>query len=335
MDQFNIDITCHDFNVQPLVIQDDFAIFTGIRPLFFHFVVIRNEVSDGLNYTSNYQFHLHKFDLADEFLDLKNQAKHNNKKEWIRNKVRDELQLSMDPEMNLWMTLEFLASEVKIETETGQWFLDELENESKRVESAIDYLSGKENQVALLKNLRLSAKGEYDFSKTIWKCIQYEQDMFATFKRKPKGISELYPKLIKGKTVLSESDVNRVAEGLDRFDPLCTCEFCTENAEMFDAVQEKYLPKAVYIRGKQKLSFEEIRENTKIMCDKLDPLDRLSLTYLFDYSPMALVTLSFLGGFRTEQNIISLVCGGLQPDSREEQEVREQISLISWFRKIA
>jgi hypothetical protein len=335
MDQFNLDITSNDFNVEPIVIGDDFAIFAGIRPLFFHFVVIQNEVSDGFKYTSNYQFHLHKFDVANEFLELKNQGKNNNNKEWIRNKERDTLQLSLDPEMKYWMALDFLGFEVGIEPETGQWFLDELENESKRVEAAINYLSMVENQVALLRKLRLPAKGEYDFTKTVWRCIQFEQDLFATFKRKPKGIAGLYPKLLKGKTELSESDVSRVAEGLDRFDPLCTCEFCTKNAYMFDAVQEEYFPQRIYIRDKKKLSFRKIQESTKIMCDKLDPIDRISLTYLFDYSPMALVTLSYLGGFRTEQSIISLVCGGLQPDSKEEQAVREQISLISWFRKIA
>lgn len=335
MDHFNIDITCNDFKVQPIAIHDDFAIFVGVRPLFFHFVVLRNEDSDGFSYTSNYQFHLHKFDVADEFLQLKNQGKNNHRKEWLRNKVRDTLQLSLDPEMNCWMALDFLGFEVKIESETGQWFLDELENEAKRVEAAIKYLSTEENQLALLRKLRLPKGGEYDFTKSVWRCMQFEQDLFATFKRKPKGITGLYPKLLKGKTELSESDVSRVAEGLDRFDPLCTCEFCTQNAYMFDTVQEVYFPRKIYIRDKKKLSFGKIKESTKIMCDKLDPIDQLSLTYLFNYSPMALVTLSYLGGFRTEQSIISLVCGGLQPDSREEQEVREHVSLISWFRKIA
>jgi hypothetical protein len=88
MDQFNIDITCRDFNVKPIAIHDDFAIFVGVRTLFFHFVVIRKEVSDGFRYFSNYQLHLHKFDVANEFLDLKNQVKNNNRKEWIWNKAR-------------------------------------------------------------------------------------------------------------------------------------------------------------------------------------------------------------------------------------------------------
>jgi hypothetical protein len=100
MDQFNIDITCHDFKVQPIAIHDDFAIFVGVRTLFFHFVVIRKEVSDGFNYTSNYQFHLHKFDMSNEFLELKNQGKNNNNKEWINIKVQWALQIPLYPEIN-------------------------------------------------------------------------------------------------------------------------------------------------------------------------------------------------------------------------------------------
>ena len=334
MDQFNIDITCHVFNVQPVVIGDDFAIFVGIRPLFFHFVVIRKEVSDGFRYFSNYQLHLHKFDLADEFLTLKNRAKNSNKREWIWNMVRDTLQLSLDQEMNLWITMEFLRFEAKIEPETGQWLIDILEKETKRVEKSIQFLAMRKNQAKLLEKLQLPIDGEYDFNSSVWRCMQFEMSLFARSKNKSRGILGLYPKLLKGDTELSESDVNQIAEGLDRFDPLCTCEFCTENAEMFDKVQKEYFPKRIYSRGKKKFSFEKIKERTKIMCDELDPIDQLSLKYLFEYSPMALVTLSFLGGFRTEQSIISLVCGDLQPDSREEQEVREQISLISWLEKL-
>jgi len=335
MDQFSIDIVSSDYKVKPVVIQEDFAILVGVRPLFFHFVVIQSEGSANFRHIKTNQFHLHKFDLASEYFHLKSRVEKNDKKERLYIKSRDCLQMSLDQEMNYWMTLDFLGFEVKIERDTGQWFLDILEKEMKRVISSIKNLSAREHQVELLEKLQLPVNGEYDFESIVWRCMQFELNLFARNKNKIRGISSLYPHLLKVNGELSEIDLNRIADVLDLLDPFCNCEFCREYAAMFDKAHNLYFPQKIYIRGKQKFSLKKIKEGVRLMYARLSPADQISLIYLLDYSPFILITLSYFNGLETEQELISLLCRDFQPDSKEEQKTREQISLISWFRKIA
>ncbi len=335
MDQFNIDITCHDFKVQPIAIHDDFAVFVGVRPLFFHFVVLQVEGTSNFRHFGTYQFHLHKFDVANEILNLKNQVEKNGNTWRISNEDCNILEFSLDPEMSYWIYLAFLGFELKIEPETGKWFIDILEKEIKRLESSKRYLSSAKKQAELLKKLQLPENGVYDFTSIVWICIQFEMNLLARHKYKMIGIAYLYTNLLKGKYKLSQNELTQIADVLENFDPQCTCDFCAEKAEMFDKAQSIYFPQKFYTRGEQKADSKHIRKCARLMFDKLSPVDKISLLFLLYYSPSVLVTLSYFSGLMTEQDLINLVCGDLQPDSLAEQETRQQISLVSWFRKIA